>query len=304
MKIDLYPCFEHLKQFNNIWLYSDPHFSDENMPRVRENYITDEEQIKRINSKVGKKDVIVILGDIGNVECIKRIKGYKTLVMGNHDGGKSNYQRKIIDGVDNQLFDEVYTGFVTLNDKILLSHEPAKVSYIFNIHGHVHSNIHKYVDELHMNVCAEYINYTPISLNELVKNGTFKNVPNVHRAAIDKAIYNKKLEKWSNDIPNWDDIFTYVNDVPPRNYENGYKCDCFGIITYKGNIYPVYDDSYGCQHFIVYRYYDEENNIKEYEIPVCNPAGFIDWWFELNVMKDKHPNEILFQYPKETKNHN
>lgn len=96
MKIDLYPCFEHLKQFNNIWLYSDPHFSDEDMPYLRENYITDEEQIKRINSIVGKKDVIIILGDVGNPQIVKSIKGYKILVMGNHDGGKSNYQSKII----------------------------------------------------------------------------------------------------------------------------------------------------------------------------------------------------------------
>ena len=69
----------------NIWLYSDPHFSDPEMVCLRKNYIGDAEQIKRINSKVGKNDTIIFLGDIGNLDCIKHIKGYKVLIMGNHD---------------------------------------------------------------------------------------------------------------------------------------------------------------------------------------------------------------------------
>lgn len=135
MKIDLYPCFNHLKKYNTIWIYSDPHFSDEEMSHIRKNYLGDEEQTKRINSKVGKNDVIIFLGDIGDPACIGRIKGYKILVMGNHDKGKSNYERKVVDGVDNHLFDEVYTGVVMLNDKVLLSHEPVYLNFVYNIHG-------------------------------------------------------------------------------------------------------------------------------------------------------------------------
>ena len=187
MKIDLYPCFEHLKEFNTIWLYSDPHFYDEDIFFLRNDFVSDEEQVKRINSKVGKKDVIIILGDIGEVEPVKRIKGYKILIMGNHDKGKTNYQRRIVDDIDNHLFDEVYDGIVMLNDKILLSHEPVYLPFVFNIHGHDHSNKASYDDGLHLNVCAEHIDYTPISLNELVKNGYFKDVPSIHRIAIDRA---------------------------------------------------------------------------------------------------------------------
>ena len=73
MKIDLYPCFEYLREFNTIWFYSDPHFYDEDIFFLRSDFVSDEEQIKRINSKVGKKDVIIILGDIGEVEPVKRI---------------------------------------------------------------------------------------------------------------------------------------------------------------------------------------------------------------------------------------
>lgn len=77
-----------------VYVYSDPHFSDEEMNHLRKNYIGDNEQLKRINSKVGKNDTIIFLGDIGNAEIIKKIKGYKILIMGNHEKGASNYLRK------------------------------------------------------------------------------------------------------------------------------------------------------------------------------------------------------------------
>ena len=238
--IELYPNFEHLKKFNNIWIYSDPHFADPEMTYLRQNYIGDEEQVKRINSKVGKKDVIIILGDIGSTEFVKRIRGYKILIMGNHDQGKSNFERKVNEaeqfssadlseadatlmrknGVamlsdpmhaasyvaanevimkkytkvvreDNHLFDEVYDGIVALNSKIILSHEPVNIPFMFNIHGHDHSNWEGANDELHLNVCAEHINYTPINLNTLLKQGKFKNVPSIHRITIDKATARK-----------------------------------------------------------------------------------------------------------------
>ena len=79
----------------SIWLYSDPHFNDDEMKHIRKDYVGDDEQIRRINSKVGKKDTIIILGDIGDVEPVKRIRGYKVLVMGNHDKGASNYKREV-----------------------------------------------------------------------------------------------------------------------------------------------------------------------------------------------------------------
>ena len=185
MNIDLYPCFEYLKQFNTIWFYSDPHFSDPEMVHLRKNYIGDEEQIRRINSKVGKKDVIFILGDVGNIECVKKIKGYKILVIGNHDHGKTIYQRVINEEGDNHLFDEVYTGVVALNDKIILSHEPIDLPFMFNIHGHDHSNMESRHDGLHLNVCAEHLDYYPISLAKLIKDGTFKDVLSIHRLTID-----------------------------------------------------------------------------------------------------------------------
>ena len=58
------------------------------------NWITPEEQIDIINKLVHKNDCLILLGDVGNVEWIKKIKaGYKVLITGNHDAGAENYKR-------------------------------------------------------------------------------------------------------------------------------------------------------------------------------------------------------------------
>lgn len=269
-KINLYPCFQHWLKYNNIWLISDTHFGDDEMANLRKDYISDDEQINRINSVVGKADLLICLGDCGDVDCFKKIKaGYKVLVMGNHDKGKTNYQRKVEDvkvfcshGIakeehqvidlyttnhllgkedkeidlkakeifdkystveqrDNRLFDEVYEGTLTISSDIVLSHEPYNSKYHFNIHGHSHSDselinrlVKKYDADMPMedyikncldvikaekltrfNICAELINYTPVSLREIIKSGVLKNISDIHRDCIDCATARKAKKK-------------------------------------------------------------------------------------------------------------
>lgn len=202
----LYDSFKHWYDLGGtIWFYSDPHFADEEMKYLRKNYIGDAEQVKRINSKVTKHDTLVILGDIGDVEWVKRIRaGRKVLIMGNHDKGASNYKRGLdfianssplhVQGLeDNKLFDEVYEGVLMISDKIMLSHEPVNFKYAYNIHGHDHSNWFK--GEQHLNLCAELIDYTPVSLKQIVKSGALSKVPNIHRDTIDRAIERKEKKK-------------------------------------------------------------------------------------------------------------
>lgn len=88
----LYECFNHWHKNGTVWLYSDTHFGDKELL----NRPTDEEQIKMINSKVGKYDTLILLGDVGNIECAKRLKGYKILICGNHDVGHTAYKRQIV----------------------------------------------------------------------------------------------------------------------------------------------------------------------------------------------------------------
>lgn len=228
---------------NTVWIFSDPHFGDFEAHRFRhvvkipdkkdyfarfkdgdifETYETfvakemkkaDEELVKKINSKVGKNDTIIILGDVGDVEYVKKIKGYKVLLLGNHDKGASNYKRvlSIIDKEtnetvkqitlvtevsyspakyrheDNHLFDEVYEGPLMINDRVILSHEPIEVpEYMFNIHGHVHDK-DNHGDTNHLNVCAEAINYTPINLLKTIKDGLLKDIKSVHELTVKTA---------------------------------------------------------------------------------------------------------------------
>lgn len=108
-KYNLYSCFDHWCSDGSIYIYSDPHFADDEMKYLRKNYIGDDEQAKRINSKIGKKDTIIFLGDIGNIDLVKKIRGYKVLIKGNHDTGSANYRRqvRVVNNVTNEEVDNL-----------------------------------------------------------------------------------------------------------------------------------------------------------------------------------------------------
>lgn len=172
----LYDSFKHWYHGGSIYFYSDPHFADLETQKLTHDYISDDEQVKMINSKIGKNDTLVILGDIGDKTYLKKIRGYKVLILGNHDAGATTYK---------DFVDEIYEGALMISDKIILSHEPVNFDYCFNIHGHDHSGWHK--SPMRLNVCAEHINHTPVSLKSIVESGILQRVPSIHREAIDKA---------------------------------------------------------------------------------------------------------------------
>ena len=111
MVTGLYNIFNRLWGMQTIWLYSDPHFGETEEESGLVNKPTDAEQVQRINSKVGRKDTIIFLGDIGDPSWLKDIRGYKVLITGNHDTGISNYQRNRFQrsfDADEWQKDEVY----------------------------------------------------------------------------------------------------------------------------------------------------------------------------------------------------
>lgn len=225
MKIKLYKPFEHWYHGGTIWVYSDPHFGDNE--NGTNGWPTDDEQIGMINKGLGRNDTIIFLGDIGDVEYIKKIKGYKVLIMGNHDKGASNYLKeyrtetntKVLfksykkeDAVDiaaeynileqhddeaevydNHLFDEVYDGPLMINNHILLSHEAIDMSFGINIHGHNHGGKHISYDPassvININVCSNVVGFKKLRLDELVDGLDYRDI---HRIAIDKAITRKR----------------------------------------------------------------------------------------------------------------
>ena len=182
----LYKPFQKWSAQGTVWLYSDPHFNeDEDLRGPFPDRPSAEEQIKLINSKVGRKDTLILLGDVGDVECARQLRGYKVLVMGNHDAGASNYEG---------VFDEVYGGPLMISEKIILSHEPLDIDWAFNVCGHLHHlNCQK---KGRLCVCSDVINYTPINFNQFIKSGRLKEVENIHRKIIDRATFNKHGHKF------------------------------------------------------------------------------------------------------------
>ena len=91
----LYKPFEHWGE-NTCWIISDTHLDDPHLIHSYPDRPTAAEQVRLINSKVGKNDTLIILGDVGNISYVCQLRAkYKILVMGNHDSGASNYQRHI-----------------------------------------------------------------------------------------------------------------------------------------------------------------------------------------------------------------
>ena len=178
----LYKPFQKWAEKNAIWMISDLHFGeDEDLRKAYPNRPTAEEMIKNINQKVGKNGTLIVCGDAGLPEYVKQLKGYKVLIKGNHEPGLANFEG---------VFDEVYEGMLIIHPHIILSHEPFKTPYMYNIHGHVHGGA--FCEYGSMNVCADVIGYSPINFNAFIKSGKLKECIDIHRETIDKQTAKKK----------------------------------------------------------------------------------------------------------------
>ena len=177
----LYTPFQHWAEKNAIWVTSDTHFSDPDIEKAYPNRPSPDELVKSINQKVGKTGTLIHLGDVGNIEWAKQLKGYKILVMGNHDAGKLNYA---------EVFDEIYEGPLLISPRIILSHEPLNISWAYCLHGHNHSGPQYTYG--HCNCCLDVTNYQIINFNQFVKSGHLKECESIHRQCIDKATIRKQ----------------------------------------------------------------------------------------------------------------
>lgn len=169
------------KNYQTIYIISDTHFGDDDLKKAFPNRPSDDELVKLINSKVGKKDLLIHLGDVGDLEYMKKIRGHKILIAGNHESGLEKYK---------EVFEQVFSGALIIGEKLLLSHEPIDAKWIFCIHGHNHSGAK--IDKYHLNVCADVIGYTPINFNQFLKSGALSKIQTLKRTVIDKATERKK----------------------------------------------------------------------------------------------------------------
>lgn len=91
----LYKPFQKWSEKGTIWIFSDPHFDDEDLVNVYDDRPSADELVRRINSKVGKNDTFICLGDVGSLSYVPFLRGNKVLIMGNHDAGRTLYERKV-----------------------------------------------------------------------------------------------------------------------------------------------------------------------------------------------------------------
>lgn len=230
----IYDSFQHWgEKHQTIWIYSDPHFNDDELAGGIKGRPSAEEQVKKINAKCGRRDCLIILGDVGDVEYVRQLRAeYKVLIMGNHDAGSTNYKREIVKRIfdkdihpdkaeirvimekefpgwairieedydfhcpfnrwiayaDNKLFDEVYEGALIVGEKLILTHEPVEIPWLFNVHGHDHAGRKR---QNHLNVCSDVIGWEPVNFTSFLKSGFASKIQTIHRETIDNATKRK-----------------------------------------------------------------------------------------------------------------
>lgn len=174
----LYPAFRTWSENGSVFLISDPHFEDSDCKAMNTEWPTPEEYIKGIRGH-GNNDTLIVLGDVGNPEWFEQIKGYKVLILGNHDRGPEYYEK---------YFDEIYTGPLMIAEKIILSHEPIpELTWALNIHGHKHC-AEKDIDIYHRNIAADVVDFQKISLSDIINSGILRYIISLHGQAINYAM--------------------------------------------------------------------------------------------------------------------
>jgi len=187
---------------------SDLHFGHANVLKYDHRPFEDTEEmdaeiIKRWNKVIKDEDTVYILGDISwrsnteTIEILKKLKGHKILIKGNHDGRilKDRTFVKLFDKIsDYEEITEFDKGVPTL---LIMSHYPIlffKGQHRGSVHfyGHVHNSndytlVKKFQKEVmdsyksigeDPNCCRmynvgcmiDYMDYTPRTFGEILKN--------------------------------------------------------------------------------------------------------------------------------------
>jgi calcineurin-like phosphoesterase family protein len=160
------------------FVIADTHFNHTNIIKYCERPFADAEEmdetmIRNWNQVVSPNDTVYHLGDFAfgpgakqMVEgYVRRLNGKIILVKGNHDHESATWY-------ENRGFWSVHGGEATHYDgdkDVLLSHWPCpRKEPVINIYGHVH-NLVKICSWNYRCVSVEQINYTPVDLDELIK---------------------------------------------------------------------------------------------------------------------------------------
>lgn len=163
------------------YFISDTHFDDENIliysrPEFKTVQESNEFIIKNWNNVVTNNDTVWHLGDIGNPKYLEQLNGNIIIIAGNHD----NVEKLQKEYPNLKIYDKPI-----INKWMFLSHEPIaflpkELPYL-NIHGHLHQfdyrngmSMNWYDGNRYYNVSCEKINYTPISISDIIKDIGYK----------------------------------------------------------------------------------------------------------------------------------
>ena len=229
----LYKIFDHWHKEGSTWIISDTHFGDKDLAVGISKRPSDEDLVKAINSKCGKSDTLIHLGDVGDVKYVKKLRAKrKILIMGNHDKGRSNYERKIyIDRFDadeytkEQALAEAKKRHKDCRYEIYEGHQFVKPFIYWRIKSdnmlfdEVYEGPLMIAEKLILsheplelawafnldghdhqgtwrkrsyNVCVDVNNYLPTNFNQWMKAGHMSKIETIHRDTIDRATERKR----------------------------------------------------------------------------------------------------------------
>lgn len=180
----------------NTFCTADPHFCHNNIINFKKDdgsplrpYSSVEEMNEALvdnwNKVVGERDRIYVLGDLamsrrGLDAILPRLKGRKVLVKGNHDEDKLSFYSQYFDDIRAYVCKK---GFIMSHIPI---HPESLSRWKINIHGHTHyrnmmKTVKRYgifpkrvIDERYVCVSVEQTNFTPISLDEILKEANLR----------------------------------------------------------------------------------------------------------------------------------
>jgi calcineurin-like phosphoesterase family protein len=167
-----------------IYFISDTHFFHANILKFvddKDNLIRpgfenvehmNEVIVTKWNTRVKPGDHVYHLGDVAFKvternddlhKLLSRLNGKKRLVVGNHDDLKQPVLHKYFQKI------MLWRGFK--DEGFTCSHIPLRLDSIrdgsVNVHGHLHQNLVN--DPHYINVCVEHTDYSPVSLEEIKK---------------------------------------------------------------------------------------------------------------------------------------
>ena len=138
--------------------------------------------MKNWNKTVTNLDKVFVLGDVSfygkgqTKQIVRSLNGEKILLLGNHDTSKSNKWWMDVgfkDVIERPFILNTKREFkINMEKLFVLSHMPITnvcIGDLLNVHGHIHDKEIGETLNKHFNVSVENIDYTPISIKEILK---------------------------------------------------------------------------------------------------------------------------------------